>query len=170
MTEKIKVNTLADVAKAAEKADKTVYDVKEINFYGGRYKNYIKTVNNAMEKGIKESSTPNFYIDLYLFIDKVMALEAAHNIRYKPFIRAWCPSPTSGQHVWFYDAARQKLELVWAIPNKVDIISLVSQDYLLTTEDRALIYSAYKFFNGTYLKEMHKRNEIVKKQLGVLIN
>lgn len=170
MNDKIKVNTLNDVYKAAQKSDKTIYDVKEVNFYGGRYKNYIKTINKALEKGIKESPTPDFYIDLYLFIEKVMALHIAHNIKYKPFIRVWCPTPTSGQHVWFYDSSKQKLEFLWAIPNKVDIISLTAQDYVISEDDKSLIESAMKFFNGDYTAIMKKRNEVVEKRLGVLIN
>lgn len=170
MNDKIKVNTLNDVYNAAKKSDQTVYDVKEINFYGGRYKNYLKTINKTLEKGIKESTTSDFYIDLYLYIEKVMALHIAHNIKYKPFIRTWCPTPTSGQHVWFYDSKKQKLEFLWAIPNKVDIISLISQDYVLSVDDNSLIESAMKFFNGDYVKLMNKKNEEVKKRLGLNIN
>lgn len=165
MNEKHKVNTLNDVYELSKKSDKSVYDVKEINFYGGRYKNYIKVVNKALEKGINQSPVPDFYIDIYMFIDKLMSLHIAPNIKYLPMIRTWCPSPSSGQHVWYYDSKKQKLEFLWAIPNKVDIISLSSQEHLLTTEDRYLLDSIYKFFNGYYLEVMKKRNKEIESNL-----
>lgn len=169
MKKKIQVKTLADLKEKVDKQDQTPLEAKEINLYGGRYQDYIDNLNRYIQKGIKESITSDFYIEIFIHVDNAMALLVAANAQYVSQIRQTCPTPMTGQHVWFWDNKKQDVEFVWAIPNKVDVIRLGVLYEIHDEDDKVLYESVKRFLSGEYLKLARRRNGEVDNQVNPII-
>lgn len=140
-------------------------------------KEYLDNLNWAIEhaqKNIDCSNIPkheycktrdpikgDFYITVIVKKEPALA-----NLFRNYFITATCcPTPTYDQTVWIFNSLKQRIELIWTIPDKESCMMYKENKHIIDKEEHQLLQYVLDFYDGVLDKMARKLNKEEKSGL-----
>ncbi len=138
---------------AYELQTKTPDSLDPIEIEREMHKDYEKHFWEAFETGKKEYAG-DFYIVVLTKKEKIM-----QNVLRNYFVsRKSCPTPNYDQTVYRYDAADDRIDILWVIPDKQTCQIFVSHPLEVVPEERELRDYILDFADGTLFSKMLELN------------
>ena len=129
-----------------------------------RYWNDLASIIVNAKDQLRES----FYIEIIFIREKVLQGYVIHP---RLFARTSCPTPTYGQHVWFYNYSQDSLAFIWMLPFKDRCDNLRINMLNLTDGEKSMYQYVLDFDDGTLervARELNNEDDITANL--VLIN
>lgn len=144
------------VGKLATDLSKKEPDTRDpIELEREMHKDYEKNLYACIERATKDSS---IHGDFYVVVETKKERLLPNVLRNYFFYRKTCPTPTTDQTVYRYNAAHEVLEFLWVVPSE-DTCRLLRNNVLeVAPEEKDLLHFVLDFYDGVLLRRAQSLN------------
>lgn len=114
---------------------------------------YVDKIRNTVEQGIKQFNH-DFFVVSEGKVERLLQCTIRNLIK----LAVFCPTPHFGQTVYHYDAKKEKLTMLWSIPDKAYAQELRSTIEIKNKAERMLRNDVLDFYEGKLAKKADEYN------------